>query len=156
MCANVACALKCSHTLRIQSTITKPWGTALPSDVVKYLSLDEAIAIHERLIEKFGGTVGLRDMGLLESALFRPQTGYYADLAHMSAALFESLISNHAFVDGNKRAAFFFCDIFLRLNGWKLAVESEAAFTFIVGSLENGCCDFDHLLPWIQKHATKI
>ena len=156
MCANVACALKCFHTLRIQSTITKPWGTALPSDVVKYLSLDEAIAIHERLIEKFGGTVGLRDMGLLESALFRPQTGYYADLAHMSAALFESLISNHAFVDGNKRAAFFFCDIFLRLNGWKLAVESEAAFTFIVGSLENGCCDFDHLLPWIQKHATKI
>jgi len=156
MCANVACALKCYHTLRIQSTITKPWGTALPSDVVKYLSLDEAIAIHERLIEKFGGTVGLRDMGLLESALFRPQTGYYADLAHMSAALFESLISNHAFVDGNKRAAFFFCDIFLRLNGWKLAVESEAAFTFIVGSLENGCCDFDHLLPWIQKHATKI
>ncbi len=94
-------------------------------------------------------------MGLLESDLFRPQTGYYADLAHMSAALFESLISNHAFVDGNKRAAFFFCDIFLRLNGWKLAVEPDAAYTFIVGSLENGSCDFDHLLPWIQQHAVK-
>jgi len=95
-------------------------------------------------------------MGLLESALFRPQTGYYADLAHMSAALFESLISNHAFVDGNKRAAFFICDIFLRINGWKLAVEPNAAYTFIVGSLENGSCDFDHLLPWIQQHAIKI
>lgn len=94
-------------------------------------------------------------MGLLESDLFRPQTGYYADLAHMSAALFESLISNHAFVDGNKRAAFFFCDIFLRLNGWKLAVEPDAAYTFIVGSLESGSCDFDHLLPWIQQHAVK-
>jgi len=95
-------------------------------------------------------------MGLLEIALFRPQTGHYADLAHMSAALFESLISNHAFVDGNKRAAFFICDIFLRLNGWKLAVEADAAYTFIVGSLEKGTCDFDHLLPWIQQHTIRI
>jgi death-on-curing protein len=128
----------------------------LPNDAIKFLSLDEAIAIHERLIEKFGGTSGLRDMGLLESALFRPQTGYYTDLAHMSAALFESLISNHAFVDGNKRAAFFFCDVFLRINGWKLAVEPDAAHTFMVGSLEKGCCDFDHLLRWIQQQAIRI
>ena len=156
MYASVACALKCCHILKIQLSKTKRWGIVLPNDAIKYLSLDEAIAIHERLIEKFGGTLGLRDMGLLESALFRPQTGYYADLAHMSAALFESLISNHAFVDGNKRAAFFFCDIFLRFNGWKLAVEPDAAHTFIVGSLENGSCDFDHLLPWIQQHAIKI
>ena len=128
----------------------------MPNDAIKFLSLDEAIAIHEQLIEKFGGIPGLRDMGLLESALFRPQTGYYADLAHMSAALFESLIINHPFVDGNKRLAFFISDVFLRVNGWKLAVEPDAAYTFIVGSLENGSCDFDHLLPWIQQHAIKI
>jgi len=125
----------------------------LPNDAIKFLSLDETIAIHERLIEKFGGTPGLRDMGLLESTLFRPQTGYYSDLAHMSAALFESLIINYAFVDGNKRAAFFICDIFLRINGWKLAVEPDAAYTFIIDSLENGSCNFDHLLPWIQQHV---
>ena len=128
----------------------------MPNDVIQFLSLDEAIAIHERLINKFGGTPGLRDTGLLESALFRPQTGYYTDLAQMSAALFESLISNHAFVDGNKRAAFFMSDIFLRLNGWKLSVDSNAGYTFIVGSLEDGLCDFDHLLPWIQEHLEKI
>ena len=128
----------------------------MPNDVIQFLSLDEAIAIHARLIEKFGGTPGLRDMGLLESALFRPQTGYYTDLAQMSAALFESLISNHAFVDGNKRAAYFMSDIFLRLNGWKLSVNSNAGYTFIVGSLEDGLCDFDHLLPWIQEHLEKI
>jgi death-on-curing protein len=127
----------------------------LPNDVIQFLSLDEAIAIHARLIEKFGGTPGLRDMGLLESALFRPQTGYYTDLAQMSAALFESLISNHAFVDGNKRAAYFMSDIFLRLNGWKLSVNSNAGYTFIVGSLEDGLCDYDHLLPWIQEHLEK-
>ena len=128
----------------------------MPNDVIQFLSLDEAIAIHGRLIEKFGGTPGLRDMGLLESALFRPQTGYYTDLAQMSAALFESLISNHAFVDGNKRAAYFMSDVFLRLNGWKLSVSSNAGYTFIVGSLETGSCDFDHLLPWIQEHLEKI
>ena len=128
----------------------------MPNDVVQFLSLDEAIAIHERLIDKFGGTQGLRDKGLLESALFRPQTGYYADLAQMAAALFESLISNHAFVDGNKRAAYFICDVFLRLNGWKLKVNTEVGYTFIVGSLEKGCCDYEHILPWIQQHLEKL
>ena len=73
----------------------------------------------------------------------------------MSAALFESLISIHAFVDGNKRAAFFFCDIFLRLNGWKVAVEADVAHKFIVGLLENGSCHYDHLLPWVQQHILK-
>ena len=128
----------------------------MPSEAVKFLSLDEAIAVHERLIEKFGGVSGIRDKGLLESALFRPQTGYYADLAQMAAALFESLITNHAFVDGNKRAAFFFSDVFLRLNGWKLRVDVDAGYSFIVGSLEKGCCDYESILPWIRSHLEKI
>ena len=128
----------------------------MPNDVIQFLSLEEALAIHERLIEKFGGTPGIRDHGLLESALFRPQTGYYAGLAQMSAALFESLISNHAFVDGNKRVAFFICDVFLRLNGWKLSVDSNEGYEFIVGSLEKGVCDFEHLLPWIKQHIRRL
>jgi death-on-curing protein len=128
----------------------------LPSKVVQFLSLDEAMAIHGRLIDKFGGAPGLRDKGLLESALFRPQTGHYEDLAQMAAALFESLISNHAFVDGNKRVAFFTCDVFLRLNGWKLKVDSDSGYDFIVGSLERGQCNFEHLLPWIQQHLEKL
>ena len=128
----------------------------MQSNVVQFLSLDEAIAIHERLIDKFGGASGLRDKGLLESALFRPQTGHYDDLAEMAAALFESLISNHAFGDGNKRVAFFTCDVFLRLNGWKLKVDSDNGYEFIVGSLERNQSDFDHLLPWIQQHLEKL
>ena len=59
----------------------------------------------------------MRDLGLLESALYRPQTGYYQDLTEMAAALFESLLMNHASVDGNKSIAFFATDLFLRLNG---------------------------------------
>lgn len=128
----------------------------VPNEVMKFLSLDEASAIHQRLIDTFGGVPGLRDKGLLESALFRPQTGYYADLAQMAAALFESLIINHPFVDGNKRVAFFSCDIFLRLNGWKLAVEANAGYEFIIRSLEQSQCDYDHLVPWIQQHLKKL
>ena len=128
----------------------------MPNEGIQFLSVDEAIAIHERLIERFGGTPGIRDKGLLESALFRPQTGYYDDIAELAAALFESLILNHAFVDGNKRVAFFVTDIFLRLNGWKLSVETEAAHIFIVGMLERGDCSYDRLLPWIRESLVRI
>jgi death-on-curing protein len=128
----------------------------LPSDTVAFLSRDELLEIHAALLKRFGGPEGLRDPGLLESALFRPRTGYYADLAEMAAALFESLIMNHPFVDGNKRIAFFATDVFLRLNGYKLKVEANKAHRFLIGLLESDRCTFDELLPWIRKHTVKI
>jgi death-on-curing protein len=123
----------------------------LPADRTRFLTVDEVLAIHERLIEEFGGPSGLRDAGLLESALFRPQTGYYRDLAEMGTALFESLLMNHPFVDGNKRVAFFATDIFMRLNGWKLEVDADKAHRFLIRLLETGKCDFEHLLPWVRR-----
>ena len=123
----------------------------MPSKIVHHLTLDEVLAIHKGLVERFGGLEGVRDLGLLESALYRPRTGYYKDLAEMAAALFESLLMNHAFVDGNKRIAFFATDIFLRLNGWKLRVEPKSAHEFLIGLLERNECDFGHLLPWIRS-----
>ena len=120
-----------------------------------FLSLDEVLAIHDRLIERFGGPAGVRDLGLLDSALHRPRTGYYADLAEMATALFESLLMNHPFVDGNKRVAFFATDVFLRMNGWKFDVEPEIAHRFLIGSLENRTADFEHLLPWLRGHIRK-
>jgi len=124
----------------------------LPNDPVQFLTPDEVLAIHARLIEVFGGSAGVRDPGLLESALHRPQTGYYADLAEMDAALFESLIINHAFVDGNKRVAFFVTDVFLGLNGYLLAVDDEQAHSFLTRLLESHTCDYEHLLPWIRQN----
>ena len=123
--------------------------------MIQHLSVDEVLAIHERLIEYFGGPPGVRDLGLLESALFRPRTGYYKDIAEMAAALFESLIMNHPFVDGNKRVAFFATDVFLRLNGWKLDVEADAAHHFIIDMLEKETCDYAHLLPWLREALQK-
>ena len=97
------------------------------SSDTQHLSVDEVLAIHQGLISRFGGLSGVRDLGLLESALYRPRTGYYRDLAEMATALFESLLMNHPFVDGNKRVAFFATDVFLRLNGWSLRVEAAEA-----------------------------
>jgi death-on-curing protein len=128
----------------------------LQNKTVVFLSRDEALEIHRALLERFGGPAGVRDPGLLESALYRPRTGYYADLAEMAAALFESLIMNHPFVDGNKRVAFFATDVFLRLNGYQLKVDATNAHTFLIGLLGNDCCSFDQLLPWIRKHAVTI
>ncbi len=89
----------------------------MPNEGVLFLSVDEVLAIHERVIDAFGGATGVRDLGLLESALFRPQSGYYENLETMAAALFESLLINDPFIDENKRVAFFATDVFLRLNG---------------------------------------
>ena len=135
---------------------TKSWENCWPDNPVAFLSRDETLAIHSTLLERFGGPAGVRDNGLLESAQYRPETGHYKDLAEMAAALFVSLIMNHPVVDGNKRVAFFATDVFLRMNGYKLKVDANNAHRFLIGLLENNCCSFDQLLPWIRKHAVKI
>ena len=123
---------------------------------VLFLSTDEVLEIHAALIKRFGGKSGIRDPGLLESALFRPRTGYYNDLVEMASALFESLIMNHPFIDGNKRVAFFTTDIFLRLNGFKLKVEGREAHRFLIGLLESHQCSYENLAPWIRASIVEI
>jgi death on curing protein len=82
-----------------------------------YLTVAEVLAIHSDQIERYGGSQGVRDPGLLEAAIYRPQTGYYGNLIEEAAALWESLSQNHAFIDGNKRAAFAATYTFLAING---------------------------------------
>lgn len=123
---------------------------------VLFLTLDEVLALHQRLLEKFGGSDGVRDLGLLESALYRPRSGYYEDLVQMASALFESLLMNHAFVDGNKRVAFFASDVFLRLNGWKISVEADDAYEFLMDSLESGQLDREALEIWLRGVVTEL
>ena len=128
----------------------------MPSETVLFLSLDEVVEIHTVLIERFGGPAGVRDLGLLESALYRPQTGYYKNLTEMAAAMFESLIKNRPFVDGNKRVAFFATDVFLRMNGYKIQVEPKAAHLFLMNLFDTNTCDLEHLLPWLSDNMRKI
>ena len=134
------------------STRTGASASCLPAERTQFLSVDEVLAIHERVIAEFGGPPGVRDMGLLESALYRPRSGYYDDLVSMAAAMFESLLMNHPFVDGNKRVAFFATDVFLRLNGYRLDVDADAAHATLIGFLEERRADKVHLQSWIKDH----
>jgi death-on-curing protein len=118
-----------------------------------YLTVIEVLAIHADQIERYGGTPGVRDLGLLESALFRPQTGHYADLIEEAAALWESLAQNHPFIDGNKRAAFAATYTFLAINGARIIAQPNPTFLFINTRHETGTFTFDQLVPWLRDHV---
>jgi death on curing protein len=122
--------------------------------VTSYPTVDEVIAVHSRLIAKFGGSLGIRNRGALESALARPRTGYYDDIIQEAAALWESLSQNHPFVDGNKRVAVTATAAFLKLNGYRLEFGDLEAFSFLAGLYEAGTLRFRELETWLRQHAT--
>jgi len=119
--------------------------------VTQYLTTADALFFHKELIDRYGGLAGVRDLGALESALHRPQTGYYDTLIHEAAALLESLVQNHPFVDGNKRVAFAVVDVFLRINGQAITASSSAIYDFLIKLFEERTFDMDHLVPWLQS-----
>jgi death-on-curing protein len=121
--------------------------------VTDYLTTVEVLAIHTDQIERYGGSHGVRDHGLLESALYRPQTGYYADLIEETAALWESLSQNHPFVDGNKRTAFAAAYTFLAINGMRLTAGAEPTGAFIGTLYEANQFSFENLLPWLRENS---
>ncbi len=120
-----------------------------------YLTPAEAIAIHADQIDRYGGSPGIRDPGLIEAALFRPQTGYYRDLIEEAAALWESLGQNHPFFDGNKRTGFAATYTFLAINGVRLTASADEAYAFISGLYEAGSFRFEALVPWLRGHAAR-
>jgi len=122
----------------------------------RYPSVAEALEIQRLLIELFGGAHGLLDKGRLEAAVFRPQIGYYESIEEEAAALMESLGNNHPFVDGNKRIAFTLTDVFLRMNGYFLDVEPEAANKFIRGAMARGDFRFGPVRDWIARNRRKL
>ena len=118
----------------------------------EYLTVAEVYRMQYRLIELFGGIHGVRDAGAVESAVFRPQTGYYDSVEEEAAALMESLGMNHGFLDGNKRIAFTAADVFLRRNGFFLDVIVEEAQQFIEGSISRQEFRFGNIVSWMRKH----
>jgi death-on-curing protein len=118
-----------------------------------YLTVAEVLAIHDDLIERHGGSKGIRDPGQLEAALFRPQTGHYADVIAEAAALWESLSQNHAFVDGNKRTAFAGMLTFLAINGVTLTADEDVVIGFLLPLYGAGAVRLDKLEGWLRKNS---
>ena len=119
-------------------------------------TIEEVIAMHNALISAFGGSLGLRDEGALASALMRPQLGYYDGLIQEAAALMESLANNHAFVDGNKRVAFFVTDTFLRMNGHFISCDNDEAYAFFMRMFETSSFRFTELNSWLEEKVEPL
>ena len=120
------------------------------------IAFKEVEKIHDILIEKFGGAKGIRDRAALESAINRPYQTFdgrdlYSDPAAKAAAIFESIISNHPFVDGNKRTAYVLMRLILLENGLDIKVGQDKKYDFVIKAAK-GELAFDQISKWIKAH----
>lgn len=123
--------------------------------MTEYVTMADALFFHQELIRRYGGAPGIRDAGALESALHRPQTGYYDTIVDEAAALMESLVQNHPFIDGNKRVAFAVVDVFLRINGYVITADSSRLFKSFIALIENQEFSMKFLVPWLEASVVK-
>jgi death-on-curing protein len=119
-----------------------------------------AFAIHDRQLAEHGGSSGVRDEGLLESALARPQQLHAygdptPDLADLAASLAHSLARNHPFVDGNKRTAIVACEIFIELNGAVLEAENAELFPAVL-ALAEGKLSTEEFVAWLRARIPPL
>lgn len=131
--------------------------TRLPIGRPRFVTLEEALGWHDTAIAQYGGSLGVRDMGLLESALAQPRQQFGGEFAHeypfgMGAAYAYFVAKNHPFVDGNKRVALFCAGGFLRMNGWNLESKGEEAADAILALVE-GQSDRDACASWLKAHS---
>ena len=127
---------------------------------VTYITLDVVIAIHDDMIERYGGSFGIRDLGLIQSALARPQASFggedlYATILDKASALFHSLIFNHSFVDGNKRTTVTTTARFLYINGYELKATDKELVNFPL-RVENKHLNIEQITQWFKTHTKKV
>lgn len=121
------------------------------------ISFEEAVQIHTLLIQKFGGTNGIRDSDVLLSALARPFQTFdgvelYPTPVEKAAAILESIIANHPFLDGNKRLGFVLMKLILLEGGFHLKVEQQEVYEFII-QVASGQQNIDQIILWLRSHA---
>lgn len=125
----------------------------------KYLSITQVLYIHDRAVKEFGGSAGVRDLGLVESAVARPKSSFdgndlYTSVLDKAAALLQSLLKNHPFVDGNKRTALISTGLFLKLNGIVLINSHEEEVEFGV-NVDNENLTLEEISGWLKAHSQK-
>lgn len=125
----------------------------------EWISDEEAIALHDRQLAEHGGGVGVRDIGLLQSALARPQNAFHYNqvnsLAKLAACYGYGIAKNHAFIDGNKRAAWVVMRTFLLINGYTLDATKEEKYLTIY-DVAQGTFSEDQFADWIESKLQKL
>jgi death-on-curing protein len=125
-----------------------------------FLAVEEVLAIHQDQIARHGGSMGVRDMGLVESAVSTPAAAYFGEFVHkdlpeMAAAYLFYLVKNHAFIDGNKRVGAAAADVFLDMNGFEL-VNEEPAFSDLVLAVASGTADKQAVTAFVRAHMRPL
>ena len=120
------------------------------------IEISEVEKIHDILIERFGGAKGIRDKGILESAIGRPFQTFdgkdlYPDPVDKAAAIFESIVSNHPFVDGNKRTAYVLMRLILKRNQLDIDIDQDVKYDFVIKAAK-GELKFDKIKTWIRNN----
>ena len=124
---------------------------------MNYLYPKQVIYLYEQIIRVSGGSLGLRDEGMLESAVYRPQASFggqdlYPDLFSKAEAMGHSIIGNHPFVDGNKRVGFEAMRLMLRLNGYDVRTAEESKYEFVV-KIAEGRLTEQAIADWLKQHS---
>ena len=122
-----------------------------------YLSITQVLAIHDQMIKRFGGSAGIKEITLIESAIGRPQATFdgidlYENLFDKAAALLQSLLKNHPFVDGNKRTALTSAGIFLQINGYRLINYHAEEVAFAI-RVDNEQLTLQEISKWLKGHS---
>ena len=125
--------------------------------MTRYLSFAEVLELHRSVVERWGGASGIRDLGILESALAQPRQSFggqdlYPDLATKAAALCFSLVLNHPFIDGNKRIGHAAMETFLMVNGHELRAPVDEQEHIMV-DLAAGNLTRDSFVEWVKQHT---
>lgn len=125
-----------------------------------YLYPHQLLYLHKRVIETSGGSQGVRDQGLMESAVYRPQASFggadlYPDVFAKAAALGHSILRNHPFVDGNKRTGFESMRLCLRMNGFDVVATQDAKYAFTMRIAQDHAFDEHAIAQWLRKNSRK-
>lgn len=121
------------------------------------ISIEQALKIHTIAIKKFGGANGVRDLNGLESALARPFQTFggedlYPAIFEKAAAIGESLIMNHPFIDGNKRTGYLLMEALLRYEGYKITASDEYLYNFVI-NISTGSISFEEIVEWLKNNT---
>lgn len=125
-----------------------------------FLTTEQVLFIHDQMVKRFDGSFGIRDLGLVESAVARPQATFdreylYHSIFDKAAALLQSLLKNHPFVDGNKRTALTSAGLFLKKNGYKLVNQHKEEVEFAI-RVDNGNLTVEQISKWLKVRSVKI
>ncbi|MBS1958417.1 MAG: type II toxin-antitoxin system death-on-curing family toxin [Bdellovibrionales bacterium] len=118
-----------------------------------YLTLSEVLELHRLALARHGGASGVRDLGLIESSLYRPQSGYYETIFDQAGALLQSFCMNHPFVDGNKRVALLVTAAFLKINSIEIKTKNTEFADFILNQVIESKIEVVAIAAWLKKHS---